>query len=97
MEPNNRLKLERELRGWSQARVAEKVGANTKTIGRWERGESVPEPYYLEQLCQLFGKDAKELGLWGGEEAGELPEKGKPMNKSLKYGFSSGHSCMPAS
>ena len=57
------LKVERELHGWSQAKVAEAVGTNVRTVIRWEQGQSVPYPYYREQLCSLFGKNAKELGL----------------------------------
>src|SRR5690348_13670836 len=57
------LRVERELRGWSQARVAEKVGTSTRTIVRWELGDALPQPYYRERLCALFGKNALELGL----------------------------------
>ena len=57
------LKVERELHGWSQAKVAEAVGTNVRTVIRWEQGQSVPYPYYREQLCTLFGKNALELGL----------------------------------
>ena len=57
------LKVERELRGWSQARVAEAVGTNVRTVSRWEQRQSVPYPYYRELLCELFAKDARELGL----------------------------------
>jgi hypothetical protein len=31
-------------------------------VGRWERGESTPNPYYRTKLCVLFGKNAEELG-----------------------------------
>lgn len=57
------LRVERESRGWSQAKVAEAVGTNVRTVIRWEQGQSVPYPYYREQLCTLFGKNARELGL----------------------------------
>src|SRR5713226_4086730 len=60
---NEQLRYERELRGWSQADLAEKVGCDTKTIGRWESGDSLPRPYYRQPLCELFGKNAEELGL----------------------------------
>ncbi|HEY6541510.1 MAG TPA: tetratricopeptide repeat protein [Ktedonobacteraceae bacterium] len=61
------LKVERELRGWSQARVAEAVGTNTRTVIRWEQGQTIPYPYYRERLCALFGKNARELGLLADE------------------------------
>ena len=57
------LKFEREQRGWSQARVSEELNVSTRTIVRWEQGLATPYPYYREQLCILFGKNARELGL----------------------------------
>ncbi len=74
--PNHLLRRQRELRGWSQARLAEELlncceedprpsargEINAKMIGAWERGEHVPSPYYQEKLRLLFGKSAEELG-----------------------------------
>lgn len=57
------LKNERELHGWSQAKVAEALNTTVRTISRWEQGQALPYPYYREQLCELFGKDTRELGL----------------------------------
>lgn len=57
------LKVERELRGWSQAKVAEALNTTVRTISRWEQGQALPYPYYRERLCELFGKDARQLGL----------------------------------
>lgn len=63
MAPNRRLKQARELRGWSQARVAEKIGTDATTVSRWERGLFSPTPYFREKLCKLFEQNAEELGL----------------------------------
>ncbi len=63
MKPNHFLRRERELRGWSQARLAELVGADTTTVRRWERGISSPYPHFREKLCTLFEKNAQTLGL----------------------------------
>src|SRR5437016_6698661 len=60
---HQRLKHERELRGWSQAYVATKIGCDTKTVGRWERGNASPGPYLRQKLVELFEKNAEELGL----------------------------------
>src|SRR5215472_75152 len=60
--PNYRLKRQRELRGWSQKKVADCIGTNTFTISRWERGDAVPSPYFRARLCDLFGINAYELG-----------------------------------
>ncbi len=59
---NQKLQYQRELRGWSQRKVAEEVGTTEKRVSAWERGESMPAPFYQERLCKLFGKDAEELG-----------------------------------
>src|SRR5205823_12855307 len=67
------LKYERELRGWSQAKVAEEIGTTVRTVSRWEHGLAIPYPYFREQLCTLFGKNAVELGLVSEEEQ-EPPE-----------------------
>jgi len=71
--PNLRLKRERELRGWSQADLAEKVGCDTKTVGRWESGDSSPRPYHRQPLCEIFGKNAEELGLIGEDVLSPSP------------------------
>jgi len=61
-QPNRRLKRARESRGWSQAYVATEIGTDEKTVGRWERGEHTPSPYFRKKLCELFDKSAPELG-----------------------------------
>ena len=82
--PNLRLKRERELRGWSQADLAEKVGCDTKTVGRWENGDSIPRPYYRQPLCEIFGKNAEELGLIGEDVLSPLLHPVEiPPGKSL--------------
>src|SRR5436305_569361 len=74
------LKVERELRGWSQAKVAEAVNTTVRTVSRWEQGQTLPYPYYREQLCRLFGKDARQLRLLPESEAEEssAPEETVP-------------------
>ena len=68
MKQNTLLKRERELRGWSQSRVAEEIDTTALNVGRWERGTSTPYPHFREKLCALFGKDARELGLVESED-----------------------------
>ena len=72
---HEQLRYERELRGWSQADLAEKVGCDTKTIGRWESGDRFPRPYHRQSLCEIFGKNAEELGLLR-----ENPRNSKPLS-----------------
>ncbi len=59
---HEQIRYERERRGWSQAYLAEKLGCDTKTVTRWETGQ-LPRPYFRRLLCELFGKNAEELGL----------------------------------
>jgi len=61
--PNEQLRRVRHQRGWTQAELAEQVGATFETVSRWERGITVPSAYYREKLCDVFGMTAEELGL----------------------------------
>jgi transcriptional regulator with XRE-family HTH domain len=61
-KPNEKLQREREIKGWSQEKLAEEIGTTQKIVSRWECGESVPLPYYRQKLIKLFGKNAEELG-----------------------------------
>src|SRR5215469_5071906 len=61
--PNVLLRHERQLRGWSQAHLAEQIDVPDYYISRWERGEVFPSPYYQQKLCEVFGKTAEELGM----------------------------------
>jgi tetratricopeptide (TPR) repeat protein/transcriptional regulator with XRE-family HTH domain len=74
--PNQRLREERELRGWSQKYVADQIGADHYYLSRWEHGITVPSPYYRQKLCELFGKNAKELGLLQGQEGTHATQEG---------------------
>jgi peptide/nickel transport system substrate-binding protein len=60
--PNEQLRHERSLKGWSQAELAGQVGTSFEIVSRWERGITVPSPYYRERLCAALGKSAEELG-----------------------------------
>src|SRR5438270_5070060 len=62
------LKRERELRNLSQEELAARVGTDPKTVSRWESGERFPRPDSREALCELFGKNAEELGLLKAEQ-----------------------------
>ncbi len=56
-----RLREERELRGWSQQYVATQIGADRCYLSRWEHGKMLLSPYYREKLRALFGKNVREL------------------------------------
>lgn len=64
------LRVERETRGWSQARLAEELGTTPNTISSWERGIMIPSAYFRERLSTVFNKNAAEFGLLS--EASEI-------------------------
>ncbi len=68
MKAKGQLRQERERRGWSQGKIAEELGVDRVTVGRWERGVSQPYPYYRKKLSALFGKTPQELGLLDKDE-----------------------------
>src|SRR5712692_9932987 len=61
--PLSRLKQERELRAWTQSEVAERIGTTQVNVSRWEKGITIPGPYYRQKLGELFSKSVDELGL----------------------------------
>jgi tetratricopeptide (TPR) repeat protein/DNA-binding XRE family transcriptional regulator len=62
-QPNERLKQERILHGWTQADLAGFVGTDGFTVHRWERGRARPSLFFSRKLCEVFGKSAEALGL----------------------------------
>src|SRR5713226_5055994 len=42
--------------GMSQANLAERVGVDERTVSRWERGRSIPRPYYNTKLQAVLGQ-----------------------------------------
>src|SRR6202790_5172137 len=77
--PNVLLKRERVRHNWSQMDLAEKVEASVPSIGRWERGETFPDPIYRQRLCQLFGKSPIELGFYEDDTQQEPVPPVAPM------------------
>jgi Predicted transcriptional regulators len=72
------LKFQRELRGWSQAKIAEEIGCTPNRISSWERGIALPSTYFREKLCLLFQMNAQELGLL---LIAEEPDADLPVNE----------------
>lgn len=87
--PNELLSRARLERGWTQKDVADRIGAPLNlNVNRWERGTAKPSAYYVQRLCEVFGKSASELGLLPlppaeGAESGASslsPEPPRPWN-----------------
>ncbi|GCE03462.1 helix-turn-helix domain-containing protein [Dictyobacter aurantiacus] len=86
------LKVEREKHGWSRARLAEILGVSVQTVMRWEQGRTTPYPHYREQLCNLFGKNTRELGLLAQEDTGAEANK---LGNSVALSLSSAQANSP--
>jgi transcriptional regulator with XRE-family HTH domain len=69
------LRAQRMQHGWSQAKLAQQLGVDARTVRRWELGEAVPVPYYRKQLLRLFDKTAEELGLCSDSDENESVEE----------------------
>lgn len=79
--PNRLLRQARLERGWTQKDVANRIGApQDLNVTRWERGTARPSAYYVQKLCELFGKSASELGLVPPPQE---PEASKPEPERL--------------
>jgi peptide/nickel transport system substrate-binding protein len=60
---NDLLRRARSLKCWSQEELAKQVGTSFEMVSRWERGVTLPSPYYRERLCSILGQSAEDLGL----------------------------------
>ena len=57
----NRLKTEREARGWTQAELAARVGVSRKTINTVENRIFVPSTLLALKLAEAFGLSVEQL------------------------------------
>jgi transcriptional regulator with XRE-family HTH domain/tetratricopeptide (TPR) repeat protein len=62
MAINQQLLAARNRMHWSQKRAAQACNVDVQTFFRWEHGEQEPRGYNLEQLCEVFGVSAEQLG-----------------------------------
>lgn len=51
----------RKAVGYSQEKLAERLRVEPSTVGRWERGETEPQPWYRPRLAKALGVPIGEL------------------------------------
>lgn len=61
--PNQLLRNAREMLGWTQEELAERIGTTSVTVSRWESGVTSPNRYFQKQLSDIYEKSIQELGL----------------------------------
>ncbi|HZS77496.1 MAG TPA: helix-turn-helix transcriptional regulator [Ktedonobacteraceae bacterium] len=79
-QPNKLLRCERELRGWSQQKLADYLQTTEQVVNRWENGEHKPNRHHQTLLCQLFGKSAGELGFI------DMPHQTQKEDRNIEQG-----------
>ena len=57
----NRLRAEREERGWTQADLAERIGVSRKTINTIENGVFTPSTMIALKLARTFKLTVEDL------------------------------------
>ncbi|WP_431873931.1 helix-turn-helix transcriptional regulator [Amycolatopsis sacchari] len=76
--PSRPLANRRVIAGYTQERLAEALGVDRSTIGRWERGEQLPQPWQRPDLACTLGVTLEQLdGLLRPPRtipAGDVPE-----------------------
>lgn len=61
MEMGKNIRALRELRGLTQAQVADKINVDASSIAKWETGASKPLRKYHQPLCEALGCTMAQL------------------------------------
>ena len=61
MSVNEKIRLIRETKGFTQEQVAEKLGVSPSAYGDVERGENDPKLSKLEKIAEILGVQLSEL------------------------------------
>lgn len=80
----NILKQCRLDAGFTQARAAEAIGRNQKTLASWETGQSQPDANTLFELCDLYGVSVDEVFGYNKKKA-RYEITGEEMEVIQKY------------
>lgn len=57
----------RNVHGYSQEEVAEKIGISRQAYAKWERGESVPDVMRCQKLAELYDTSVDSLLNFSGK------------------------------
>lgn len=49
------ISMLRDINGYSQEEVAEKIGISRQSYAKWEKGETVPDAERCQKLAELYG------------------------------------------
>lgn len=71
------IREKRNLKGWSQEKLAEEVDVSLKTVSNWETGKSDIKPDNLFRLANALGVSVTELN--DAKDTNELDSTSKEM------------------
>lgn len=58
------IKKYREIKGFTQEYVSERVKKTKNVVSNWERGDNDPDAKTIPILCEILGVDANTLYSW---------------------------------
>lgn len=61
-EIGEKIAVLRKMINLSQARLSEMLGVSAQAVGKWERGESMPDIVTFGRLAEIFGVDLNYFG-----------------------------------
>ena len=57
----------RNVNGYSQEEVAEKIGVSRQAYAKWEKGESIPDVERCQKLAEVYGVTIDSLVAFSGK------------------------------
>ncbi len=76
------ISMLRDINGYSQEEVAEKIGISRQAYAKWERGETVPDVERCQKLAELYGVTIDAL-LNFSEKVGKTTALPAPKGKHI--------------
>jgi transcriptional regulator with XRE-family HTH domain len=61
MSVGDRIREEREFRGWTQQELADKTGFSKSSIANWETGRRSPQQKFIEKIAKAMNISPKDL------------------------------------
>jgi uncharacterized protein YjbI with pentapeptide repeats len=75
-----KLSVARKRKNYSQATFAQEIAVSPQAVGKWERGESLPDIIFLSRIAELLSVDLNYFSEQGSSNI-ENEEKALPQNK----------------